>query len=256
MNLFGRSKPSAAAPTPSGNSGGGNNTGTGDAIAKLRDASETMQKREEHLLRKIDGEISKAKEFSAKGKKHEALTCLKRKKMYEKQVEQITNAKMTLETQQLALENVNLNVAVLSAQKAGADAMTRATKQIGGVEGVEEIVDSVEEGLQDADEIGQAMGRSINSGIDMDDDELLAELEGLEQEDLTDQLTNVSVSAAPAGGSSRQAQMSAEEAELEALNASMNFPSAPLNRPAAASGKTKMTEEERELAELEASMAM
>ena len=26
------------------------------------------------------------------------------------------------------------------------------------------------------------MGRSINSGIDMDDDELLAELEGLEQE--------------------------------------------------------------------------
>ena len=174
MNLFGRSKPSAAAPTPSGNSGGGNNTGTGDAIAKLRDASETMQKREEHLLRKIDGEISKAKEFSAKGKKHEALTCLKRKKMYEKQrvgalellppmstclspttasprthrVEQITNAKMTLETQQLALENVNLNVAVLSAQKAGADAMTRATKQIGGVEGVEEIVDSVEEGLQ------------------------------------------------------------------------------------------------------------
>ena len=55
---------------------------------------------------------------------------------------------MTLETQQLALEGVNLNVAVLSAQKAGADAMNRATKQIGGVEGVEEIVDSVEEGLQ------------------------------------------------------------------------------------------------------------
>ena len=48
---------------------------------------------------------------------------------------------MTLETQQLALEGVNLNVAVLSAQKAGADAMNRATKQIGGVEGVEEIVD-------------------------------------------------------------------------------------------------------------------
>ena len=159
-------------------------------------------------------------------------------------VEQITNAKMTLETQQLALEGVNLNVAVLSAQKAGADAMNRATKQIGGVEGVEEIVDSVEEGLQacilplhpplhpllhpflysplhssrpslrpsprpaprphvaprpctprthpctapraplpqDADEIGQAVGRSINTGIDMDDDDLLAELEALEEE--------------------------------------------------------------------------
>jgi len=251
MNLFGRSKPSAAAPIPSGNSGGGNHTS--DAISKLRDAAETMQKREEHLLRKMDNEIKLAKEFSAKGKKREALTCIKRKKMYEKQVEQITNAKMTLETQQLALEGVNLNVAVLSAQKAGADAMNRATKQIGGVEGVEEIVDSVEEGLQDADEIGQAVGRSINTGIDMDDDDLLAELEALEEEELTDQLTSVSVSAAPAGGGARQAQMSEEEAELEALNASMNFPSAPKNKPAAAK---QMTEEERELADLEASMAM
>ena len=83
MNLFGRSKPNAAAPTPSGNSGGGNSTN--DAIGKLRDASETMQKREEHLIRKIDNEIKQAKEFSAKGKKREALTCIKRKKMYEKQ---------------------------------------------------------------------------------------------------------------------------------------------------------------------------
>jgi|TARA_B110001469_G_scaffold114702_1_gene118768 hypothetical protein len=83
MNLFGRSKPSAAAPIPSGNSGGGNHTS--DAISKLRDAAETMQKREEHLLRKMDNEIKLAKEFSAKGKKREALTCIKRKKMYEKQ---------------------------------------------------------------------------------------------------------------------------------------------------------------------------
>ena len=160
---------------------------------------------------------------------------------------------MTLETQRLALEGVNMNMAVLAAQKAGADALNRATKTIGGVEGVEEIVDNVEEGLQDADEIGQAMGRTVNTGIDLDDDELLAELEGLEEEDLADQLTNVSVSAAPGVGAANQTQQSAEEAELEALSAGMNFPSAPVSRPAAAK---QMTEEERELAELEASMAM
>ena len=83
MNLFGRSKPSAAAPTPSGNSGGGNETS--GAIAKLRDNLEMLQKREDHLVRKMDNEIKMAKEFSAKGKKREALTCIKRKKMYEKQ---------------------------------------------------------------------------------------------------------------------------------------------------------------------------
>lgn len=248
MNLFGRSKPSVAAPTPSGNSGGGNETS--GAIAKLRDNLEMLQKREDHLVRKMDNEIKMAKEFSAKGKKREALTCIKRKKMYEKQVEQIINSRITLETQQLALESVNLNVQVMSAHQAGANAMNRAVRDMGGVERVEEIMDSVEEGFQDANEIQDAMGRQVNSGIDADDDELLAELEGLEQDDLTDQLTAVNVATAPAAK-----RMSSEEEELQGLTESMSmFPSAPANRPAAAASK-QMTEEERELAELEASMA-
>lgn len=72
---------------------------TGPAIAKLRDATETLEKREEHLQRKIDNEIKQAQQFSKQNKKKEALTCIKRKKMYEKQMEQLSNAKMTLETQ-------------------------------------------------------------------------------------------------------------------------------------------------------------
>ena len=83
MTLFGRSKPSVAAPTPSGNSGGGNDTTV--AISKIRDQIEMLTKREEHLYRKMDNEVKQAKELSAKGKKREALTCIKRKKMYEKQ---------------------------------------------------------------------------------------------------------------------------------------------------------------------------
>lgn len=252
MNLFGRSKKAgppaeAAAPPPQSNAA----NETHQAITKVRDMIDTIDKRESHLTRKIDGEITAAKKFSAAGKKREALQCIKRKKMYEKQLDQITNAKLTLETQRMALENVNITRAVLEAQKDGAKAMQKATQDMGGVDGVEETMDSVEEGLQDADEIGQAMSRQVNTGLDMDDDELLAELEGLEQDDLADQLTNFSVSSTPA---SKQTQQLAEEAELEALNATMNFPSAPASRPAAA--KKEMTEEERELAELEASMAM
>ena len=61
----------------------------GDAIAKLRDGVETMEKREEHLQGKIDDEIKKAEELSAKGEKSEAIICIERKKMYEKQMEQV-----------------------------------------------------------------------------------------------------------------------------------------------------------------------
>jgi charged multivesicular body protein 4 len=246
MNLFGRSKPSAAAPTPSGNSGGGNDTTV--AISKIRDQIEMLTKREEHLYRKMDNEVKQAKEFSAKGKKREALTCIKRKKMFEKQVDQIANSKFTLETQQSQLEMININKETLRAHQAGANTMHRVTREMGGVEAVEELMDNIEEGMQDANEMGEAMGRPINSGLDADDDELAAELEALEQEGLTDQLTSTNVASAPAAN-----RMSDEEAELQKLNASMNFPSAPTSRPAA--GK-QMTEEERELAELEASMGM
>ena len=50
---------------------------------------ETVEKREEHLSRKVDNEIKQAKLFNSQNKKREAIQCLKRKKMYEKQIEQI-----------------------------------------------------------------------------------------------------------------------------------------------------------------------
>lgn len=59
------------------------------AIAKVRDALETIEKKEEHLQRKCDNEVKQAKAFSAANKKREALACVKRKRMYDKQLEQL-----------------------------------------------------------------------------------------------------------------------------------------------------------------------
>jgi len=242
MNLFGKKKaPPPAAPQPGG-APNGTVQETGPAIAKLRDATETLEKREEHLYRKIDNEVKQAQAFSKQNKKKEALTCIKRKKMYEKQLEQISNAKMTLETQRLALENMNINREALEAQKAGVAAMAAATKSMGGVDAVEETMDAVEEGLVDADEIGQALGRSVAMpGLDADEDDMLAELEALEQEDLDSQLQSVNLGASQAD----------DEAELARVMPSVPMPSAPTTAV-----KPAMTDEERELAELEASMAM
>ena len=55
------------------------------AILKLKKSLEVLQKREDHLARKIENEIKQAKEFSARGKNREALTCIKRKEIYEEQ---------------------------------------------------------------------------------------------------------------------------------------------------------------------------
>merc|ERR1712087_188807 len=117
---------------------------------------------------------------------------------------------------------------------------------MGGVDAVEETMDQVEEGLQDAAEIGEAMSRGVNFGADADEDELLAELEGLEQDGLDAQLTSVEGTASVARN---------EEAELEK---ELMMPSTPFSAPSVPTTKVvqPMTDEDRELAALEASMAM
>ena len=220
------------------------------AIDKLRDAAETLEKRENHLQHKIDNEITQARAYSKQGKKREALTCIKRKKMYEKQMEQLMGTKNTLETQRLALEAININKEALEASRAAAGALSSATAQMGGVDAVEDTMDQVEEGLQDAEEIGEAMSRQVATpGVDQDEDvrepsgppplrppatpstphppstwqELLAELAGLE-----DEAANLDLGA---GASSAAAKSEADEmAELAALMPSAPMPSAPTSR--------------------------
>jgi len=236
MNLFGRKRTTAEAPPPpSTPSAPAQPAGTLGAIAKLRDATETLDKREEHLLRKIDNEVKQAKQFSSAGKKREALTCIKRKKMYEKQLEQIDGARTTLEVQKLALENLNINKEVLDAQRAGAATMASVTAQMGGVDAVDDTMGQIEEGLADANEIADALSRPVAGGMEADEDDLLAELEQLQGGDLEAQALSTG---------------------LEDLG--ITAPSVPSSKPlpAAPTSAPVMTDEERELAELEASMAM
>ena len=132
----------------------------------------------------------------------------------------------TLETQAGALEQMNMTKVATSAMKTGAQTIAAETAAI-GIDEVDKLMDSVEDGLADANEIGDAMSRQIDHpGVDADEDDLAKELEGLLQE-----------------GSS------------EVGNAGASMPSAPVSMPAAPKG-TPQTAEEKELAELEASMAM
>jgi charged multivesicular body protein 4 len=112
-NLFGKAGTSKTTPK--------------DAIVKLRENLEMLDKREKYLQQKIDGEMAIAKENATKNKRM-ALMALKRKKAYEDQIEKIMGSRMTLETQVMALESANVNLEVMNAMKAGADAM----KQVHG----------------------------------------------------------------------------------------------------------------------------
>ena len=202
-----------------------------DAMAKLNETIENIGKKEDHLQRKMDAEVANALKFNAAGKKREALQCLKKKKMYEQQLTQLGTSKINLENQKLTMESMNMNAEIIEAQRVVTTSMQAQVKKMGGVDKVEELMDQVEDAQTDAQEIQNAMNRQMNvPGLDQDDDELLAELDGLEE-----------------------AQLAAELSTVD-LGRAVVMPSAPISLPAAGTKKV-MTDEERELAELEASMA-
>ena len=116
MNLFGKAK---TKDTPK------------DAILRIRDSLEMLEKREKFLNLKIENEVKIAKANATKNKRgisflligKVALMALKRKRALEDQINKIMGSRMTLETQVMAIENANINLETMNAMKAGADAM-------------------------------------------------------------------------------------------------------------------------------------
>ncbi|MPC20181.1 Charged multivesicular body protein 4b [Portunus trituberculatus] len=112
--------------------GGGKNEKaptTGEAIQKLRDTEEMLVKKQDFLEKKIQSEISIAKQNGTKNKRV-ALQALKRKKRYDKQLQQIDGTLSTIEMQREALESANTNTNVLETMSNAAKALKAAHKHI------------------------------------------------------------------------------------------------------------------------------
>ncbi|KAI8967768.1 Snf7 family [Mycotypha africana] len=152
---------------------------------------------------------------------------LKRKKTYEANIEKINGARMTIETQMMAIENANVNLETMSAMRAGAEAM----KNIHGsmdIDKVDATMDDIRDQMDIANEISEAISRPVNMGDELDEDELLNELEELEQEELDAKMleTPSPVVSAPnvpnrVPTHNTQIEEDDEEAELRALQASI-----------------------------------
>lgn len=185
MNWFGKKKPAAPTTTskPSSSSGGNN---TGATIVKLKESIAAQDKREEHNQRKIDDLVTQAKAKMAKGDKKGALHAMKLKKLKEGELDKIQNIKMTLETQVLNLESAHQNAETFAAIKAGKNAMTNIRNEV-GIENVDDLMTEVQEEMEQAQEISEAFAQPVDP-LAADEDELLAELEGLEADDLEKEL--------------------------------------------------------------------
>ncbi|KAF8336837.1 late endosome to vacuole transport-related protein [Cantharellus anzutake] len=201
-----------------------------EAIIKLRQNLQLLERKEEHLQKQIDEQHAKAK-ANAVTNQNLAKEALKRKKVLQADLDRLSGQKFTLESQVNALESANINQEVLDAMTSGANALSKIHGKM-TVEQVETTMDSIREQMAVTQEISNAISTPMVAGIEIDDFELDKELEELEQEELNTRLKG------------------AERVPIQ--------PPVSPTRETADKGKrrTEESEEERELRELQASLAM
>jgi len=233
MNLFGKKK---AAPAPR----------LSDSIQKLREANLTLEKREKHLQKLMDQALSEARKRSKAKDKRGAIFQLKRKKMFEKQIDQIYGKKHNIEMQIMALESAAPNREILQVMKSGKDALQQAVHDT-DIDKVEDVMEDINESIQVSEEFGEALSQPIGAPIDETD--LEHELEEMESEMMDEDLLE-----AP--------NVPAKTVETPPARVSAQTVDAP--QPIVAGGgggsaapkPAKVRSEEKELAELEALMGM
>ncbi|XP_010769833.1 putative charged multivesicular body protein 4B-like protein CHMP4BP1 [Notothenia coriiceps] len=119
-----------------------------------------------------------------------ALQALKRKKRYEQQLGQIDGTLSTIEFQREALENANTNTEVLKNMGYAAKAMKAAHENM-DIDKVDDLMADITEQQEVAQEISDVISRPIGFGDEFDEDELMAELDELEQEELDKNLLEI-----------------------------------------------------------------
>ncbi len=223
MNLFGKKKQPQQTQSK---------TTPLEAINTLRENLVTLEKREDHMQKKIEAAVVEAKQKMSKNDKNGALFALKRKKMFEAEVSKLQGARITLEAQILALESAAVNIQTFQSMKNSANTMKELRGNI-EADTVDEIMDDIQEEKDIHDAISEAISRP---GRDMfNDEELLDELAELDA--LAAEETLQPVPTQPTYAASNSSNV-------------FSFPSAPTAFPSISAE----TDDERALRELEASM--
>lgn len=197
-------------------------TSTISTIEKLHETLEMLEKKEFLLQKKISAEIEKAKDYTKAKNKKAAIQCLKKKKLYETQIEQLGNFQLRVHDQMIMLEGGRATTDTIDALRTGSAAV-KSLQQSLNVEEIEKTMEQVEEHAENMKQIQAALATPVGAAADFDEDELEAELEELEGEELEEELQPLStLPAAPTSApNAPQIATSNDVDELAALQAEM-----------------------------------
>jgi hypothetical protein len=170
VNFFGRRKSPPPPPHPKAAAPAGQSALA--QIAKMKETSNNLEKRERFLVNKVDSELKNAMQRKKNGDLTGAKMHLRRKIMYQKQIETLSNSRMNLETQILTIEAATVAGATVDAMRNGVQLMNGLIKK-NDPDKVATIVDSIAEGNAAAEELNEILGTPLDL---TDDSALEAEL--------------------------------------------------------------------------------
>eukprot|EP01059_Diplonema_ambulator_P009019 TRINITY_DN187_c0_g1_i1.p1 TRINITY_DN187_c0_g1~~TRINITY_DN187_c0_g1_i1.p1 ORF type:complete len:214 (+),score=84.75 TRINITY_DN187_c0_g1_i1:1137-1778(+) len=157
----------------------------------IDDTSDRLDKRvgqTDGRIQKIDDELNKIREQMKRTKgpaqarlKQRAMQLLKQKRMYEGQRDQIENQRFNMDQMQFAAESVKDTIDHVACLKATATQLKTDQKKI-NIDDVERMQEELQDLYDDNNEIQEILGRSYGMPEEIDEEELEAELAGLEDD--------------------------------------------------------------------------
>lgn len=224
---------SAAADKKGGRKAARTSEMTIDSIESLNQKEQHLEKRRELIEKKIETELENARNYQRQNKKSQALMCLKKKKMYEKNMDDLGNLIMKVNEQKILLENAQTTAETLKALEGA----TKASKNIlinNKIEDVDQLMEDIAAETDVMRDINERIAEPSPFLAEYDDDDLLEELKEMEAEMIDEELTAPNI--APA------LPTPAQDLELPSV-------------PATAAAVKPMTSEEKELEALAAELA-
>merc|ERR1711939_148140 len=111
-----------------------------------------------------------------------AKNVMKKRKMLDKQYGVMLNQSFNTEQMAFAISNAKDTVESVKAMKAGAAELKRAFKEDINIDEIEDLHDEMEDIMMDQEDIQEVMGRAFGDVEEVDEDELMDELDGLDDE--------------------------------------------------------------------------
>jgi charged multivesicular body protein 7 len=149
-----------------------------EAIANLRDTLANINAQIPPLMEKITLADAAAREAVAAKQMVRAKAALRSKKLAETALAQRSDVALQLESVYTQLQSAADQVEIVEAMRAGADALKSLNEKVGGAEGVQGVVDAVNEQMATTEEITNIINETDSP---LDETEIDDEFEALER---------------------------------------------------------------------------